>query len=154
MSVMESQGRLERWRRRLENLTVSPLTRDYPESSLPESVRRPVEGFQHLKLFPDQLKSIREIQKVLPFCSSYAILVTAFIILVSRLTGDEDIAIGANSERSGEAFVLRVPVASEKPFAGFLAEVSKVSALGVFSAQFLVLIRFSFLKNPPPTQCQ
>lgn len=47
------------------------------------------------------------------------------MVLVSRLTGDEDIAVGT-SKRKGIPFVLRTAVDSNEGFATLLARVDEV----------------------------
>jgi hypothetical protein len=44
------QERLERWAQRLQNLIVSPLTRDYPGTQNQEGPNRAIEAFESLKL--------------------------------------------------------------------------------------------------------
>ncbi|KAK2731951.1 large subunit of alpha-aminoadipate reductase [Myotisia sp. PD_48] len=114
--------RLERWAQRLKNLTVSPLTRDYPESSTDAS-RQPIDGFESLKLTLDEQSAVKKL------CDSddsrFLVFLTGFVILVSRLTGDEDIALGTSTESDGRPFVLRVPITHSETFAQLLSKVSK-----------------------------
>jgi L-aminoadipate-semialdehyde dehydrogenase len=114
------QDRLEIWAQRLSNLTVSPLTRDYPDSQKPES-KRAIEAFESLQL-PKETQS--QLQKFTG--SSFTIFLTAFVVLVARLTGDEDIAVGTSSDEDGRPFVIRVPIDTSETFSQLYAKVDKV----------------------------
>ena len=109
------QDRLEAWAQRLKNLTVSPLTRDYPDTQKTDS-KRVIEAFESLQLPKEKLAGSS---------SSFVTFLTAFIILVARLTGDEDIAVGTNSNEDGRAFVIRVPIDTSEPFARLYSKVEK-----------------------------
>lgn len=137
---------LQRWRDRLHNLTVSPLTRksqndartqsshtendpgDYPDPShlAQEVARRPIEACETLEIpedlqsAPQQLQRINDAQ-----CSTFSLLLSAVVLLVSRLTGDEDIAVGTR-HGSGVPFVLRTAVDLTEPFSKFFDRVQKV----------------------------
>jgi L-2-aminoadipate reductase len=117
---------LERWAQRLQNFTVSPLTRDYPEIVLPDSAKRPIEAFECLQLSQDAQCALRKLSS-----SGFSVFLTAFMILVARLTGDEDISIGTSSAGDGRPFVLRVPVNASESFTKLQAKVEAV--LIVFS---------------------
>ncbi|KAI9040973.1 L-aminoadipate-semialdehyde dehydrogenase [Aspergillus affinis] len=114
------QERLERWAQRLQNLTVSPLTRDYPDTQNQELPKRSIEAFESLKISKD---SLSQLQKVSGSASGFTVFLTAFVVLVARLTGDEDIAIGTNSSEDGRPFVLRVPIDSSETFLQLFAKV-------------------------------
>jgi hypothetical protein len=58
---------------------------------------------------------------------------------VSRLTGDEDIAIGTNSKVDGQPFVLRLPVASKEVFSELATKVQSVSVTRSFVVSWNVL---------------
>ncbi|KAL2866587.1 L-aminoadipate-semialdehyde dehydrogenase [Aspergillus lucknowensis] len=107
------QERLGRWAQRLQNLTVSPLTRDYPDNQNQDLPKRAIEAFESLKL-PDDTASA--LQNLSGTSSSFTIFLTAFVVLVARLTGDEDIAIGTSRGDDGRPFVLRVPIDSSETF--------------------------------------
>lgn len=117
------QSRLERWAQKLQNLTVSPLTRDYPEPTTSEPTRRAIEAFESHKISPE-IRSAAE--KLSGPNGSYITFLTAYVVLVSRLTGDEDIALGTSSEDDGRPFVLRVPISLEQPFSKLRETVQKV----------------------------
>lgn len=118
------QERLERWAQRLQSLTVSPLTRDYPDSQKPEQVKRVIEAFESYKL-PNEAQLA--LQKLSGSSSSgFTAFLTAFVVLVARLTGDEDIAIGTNSSEDGRPFVLRVSIDSSETFLQLYSKVEKV----------------------------
>ncbi|KAL3455247.1 hypothetical protein BJX64DRAFT_272766 [Aspergillus heterothallicus] len=116
------QERLERWAQRLQNLTVSPLTRDYPDTQNQEGAKRAIEAFESLKLPSDTASALQN----LPGTSSgFTVFLTAFVVLVARLTGDEDIAIGTSLGDDGRPFVLRVPIDSSETFLQLYAKVQK-----------------------------
>jgi L-aminoadipate-semialdehyde dehydrogenase len=58
------------------------------------------------------------LEKLQSLASPLRLLLAAYVLLVSRLTGDEDIAIGTNSEVDRQPFVLRLPVAYRESFLG------------------------------------
>ncbi|KAI1992100.1 large subunit of alpha-aminoadipate reductase [Ophidiomyces ophidiicola] len=125
------QDRLVRWTQKLNNLTVSPLTRDYPEPtpSGPEaSNKRPIEAFESLELSKATKLSISILSGSND--SGFLVFLTAFVILVSRLTGDEDIALGTSSENDGRPFVLRVPITHSESFAELYSKVVKAFTEG------------------------
>ncbi len=120
------QSSLERWTERLRNLTISSLTRDYPENA--ESNRRPIEAYQTLKLSSSVQAALKHLQitdEGQPH-SIFSILLTALAVLVARLTGDEDIALGTGEE-NGHRFVVRTPIEARESFVSFLQRVDKVS---------------------------
>lgn len=119
------QDRLERWAQRLTNLTVSPLTRDYPDTQKPDS-KRAIEAFESLKLPKDTQLALKKLSGE---SSGFTVFLTAFVALVARLTGDEDIAVGTSVEDDGRPFVLRVPIDTSETFAQLYAKVDKVSPL-------------------------
>ena len=116
------QDRLETWAQRLNNLTVSPLTRDYPDTQKPDS-KRAIEAFESLRL-PKETQL--QLQKLSGSSSGFTIFLTAFVILVARLTGDEDIAVGTSSEEDGRPFVIRIPIDASETFVQLYAKVDKV----------------------------
>lgn len=61
--------------------------------------------------------------------SPFQVLLTAFILLVSRLTGDEDITVGANVEVDGRSFVLRLAIAPTESFSSLALKVQSVSVV-------------------------
>jgi len=112
---------LDWWAEQLKDNTVAPLTRDYPETTSENIARRPIEAVEalgsseKLRLALASLKNHGHV---------YEILLTTLIVLVSRLTGDEDISIGANVQPNGAPFVLRVPVSSSDTFSALLKKTS------------------------------
>lgn len=118
------QERLEKWAQRLQNITVSPLTRDYPENQTPELTKRAIEAYESLKV-PDDVQEA--VQKLSGSSGSvFTLFLTAYFILVARLTGDEDIAIATSSADDGRPFVIRVPIDSGESFSQLHAKVEKV----------------------------
>ncbi|KAL1959532.1 hypothetical protein VTO42DRAFT_1977 [Malbranchea cinnamomea] len=122
------QERLERWAQRLRNLTVSPLTRDYPESSPSDASKRRIEAFESLTLSPDEKKAFQSLRE--PGDSGFSVFLTAFVILIARLTGDEDIALGTSSESDGRPFVLRTPISPSETFLQLHAKIKQVFSEG------------------------
>jgi L-2-aminoadipate reductase len=133
------QERLARWQERLQNLTVSPLTRDYPEPSHNESEKRPIEAFQSLELSQETQNSLKQLQitdGAKPH-SNFAIFLTALVILVGRLTGDENICLGTSGEK-GRPFVLRADFDTSESFETLLVKIEKVGQPEVLQEQLLM----------------
>lgn len=82
------QDRLERWSQRLNNLTVSPLARDYDAQA---DSKRAIEAFETLKLSQETQSSLQKLCG--PSSSQFTVFLTAFVLLVARLTGDEEYVI-------------------------------------------------------------
>lgn len=118
------QERLERWARKLQNLTVSPLTRDYPEIQSSALPKRTIEAFEYLELPKDSQLAVQKLSG--PSSSGFTVFLTAFVVLVARLTGDEDIAVGTTSSDDGRPFVMRVPIDPSETFHQLYAKVDKV----------------------------
>ncbi|KAL4932255.1 L-aminoadipate-semialdehyde dehydrogenase [Aspergillus undulatus] len=116
------QERLERWAQRLQNLTVSPLTRDYPDNQNQELPKRAIEAFESLKFSKDTASALQNVSKT---SSGFTVFLTAFVVLVARLTGDEDIAIGTSASEDGRPFVLRVPIDASETFLQLYNKVQK-----------------------------
>ncbi len=57
--------------------------------------------------------------------SYFSLYLTALIILIGRLTGDEDICVGTSGE-NGKAFVLRTPYNASESFVSLLSKVEQV----------------------------
>ncbi|KAL9623707.1 MAG: hypothetical protein Q9160_001937 [Pyrenula sp. 1 TL-2023] len=110
---------LEAWASRLENSTVTPLTRDYPEATSVHdaATKRPIEALEDIVASSAEREALGALS-----ISSYApltVLLTAYAILVSRLTGDEDISIGVNVD--SRPFVLRLPLTPADRFSSMLS---------------------------------
>ena len=118
---------LERWAKRLQNLTVSHLPSDYTRPSPPRLVEaelsRSIDPEIQLALYRLALQSTGDSQPT----SSFTILLSAFLVLVHRLTGDEDISLGTSSE-GGDPFVLRAQISPTDSFAALLSRVKKVTS--------------------------
>ena len=112
---------LERWAKRLENLTVSHLPSDYTRPSPPQLV----EAALSRSIDPEVQFGLFRLSFEDTPSSPFTILLSAFVVLVHRLTGDEDIAICTSSE-SGEPFVLRCTTAGTDSFAELLRKVKAV----------------------------
>jgi len=116
---------LARWLQRLKGLTVTPLTRDYPEPPPEDAakVKRPIEGVENLggpESLSDALRTLHTLG------NSYELFLTAYVILISRLTGDEDVALGTNAEPDGLPFILRVELSPEDTFSQLVSKVKDV----------------------------
>ncbi|KAI5291225.1 large subunit of alpha-aminoadipate reductase, partial [Ascosphaera aggregata] len=116
------QNRLERWALKLQNLTVSPLTRDYPEQ---DSSRRAIEAFESLNLPQEAQQACVKLSE-LSGCSAFLTFLTAYVVLISRLTGDEDIAVGTSIADDERPFVLRVPLSFDESFESLQSKVAKI----------------------------
>src|SRR5690242_4374434 len=95
MGANADSAHLKWWAERLRDQTVSPLTRDYPEPSSENAARRPIEAVESLQASENVKAALSSLS---PHGTASNIVLTALVILVSRLTGDEDISIGANAE--------------------------------------------------------
>jgi L-aminoadipate-semialdehyde dehydrogenase len=58
--------------------------------------------------------------------SGFTVFLTAFVVLVARLTGDEDVVIGTSLGDDGRPFVLRVPIDSSETFLQLYDKVQRV----------------------------
>ncbi|KAJ5665881.1 uncharacterized protein N7477_008329 [Penicillium maclennaniae] len=116
------QDRLERWAQRLDNLTVSPLTRDYPDTQQPD-IKRAIEAFASIKLPKETQLALKNLSG--PSSSGFTVFLTAFVVLVARLTGDEDIAVGTSVGDDGRPFVVRIPIDASESFAQLYTKVDK-----------------------------
>ena len=103
-----------------------------------ESTRRSIEACETLQISADVQASLQQLQSFDGGQHSvFSLLLSALVVLLSRLTGDEDIAIGT---RHGNQvpFVLRVAIDSKKPFSTLLADVEEV--LHLHSGQVIVTL--------------
>ncbi|KAJ6015120.1 hypothetical protein N7540_009711, partial [Penicillium herquei] len=115
------QDRLERWAQRLNSLTVSPLTRDYPDTQKQDGSRT-IEAFESVTLPKETQLALKKFSSS---SSNFTVFLTSFIVLVARLTGDEDIAVGTSVADDGRPFVLRVPIDASESFSQLYAKVDK-----------------------------
>src|SRR5947209_12488587 len=101
MEVNGVDPSIARWAERLKDVTISPLTRDYPEPSSDEAVRvkRPIEAVETLAASRNLSNALHSLHES---GSPYELLLTAYVVLISRLTGDEDIALVANAKPDGQ----------------------------------------------------
>lgn len=91
------------------------------------SPSRPFESFgafESYKLPQDAQLALQKVSGSSP--SGFTVFLTAYVVLVARLTGDEDIAIGTDSSEDGRPFVLRVSIDSSDTFLGLYNKVEKV----------------------------
>lgn len=126
MEANDISPSLGRWLQKLDGLTVTPLTRDYPEPSSDEAAqsKRPIEAIETLSATTSVTHALSNLHAL---GTPYELLLTAYVILISRLTGDEDIAVGTNLEPDGQPFVLRVPVSPEETFIHLSSKIKGVS---------------------------
>lgn len=142
------QDRLERWSQRLNNLTVSPLTRDYPDTQKQDG-KRTIEAFESVKLPKDTQLAVKKLSG--SSSSDFTVFLTAFVVLVARLTGDEDIAVGTSVGDDGRPFVLRVPISASETFTQLYAKVDKVRwCVSEFSAGVILTMPSRPSKKVPP----
>lgn len=113
MAPESSVEHLVWWTDHLKDQTISPLTRDYPEAASDNSHKRPIEAVESLVAPASTNDAIRNLSSL---GSSTTVLQTALVVLVSRLTGDEDISIGTNARLDGQPFVLRTSVSASETF--------------------------------------
>lgn len=115
---------------RLKDLTISPLTRDYPEPSQEDRKKRSIEAVELLAASQDVKHALKTLGDR-PFYS----LVTAYVLLISRLTGDEDIVLAANVKLDAGPRILRLSaVTSSKTFSQLFGDVVGVSSIRSASA--------------------
>lgn len=119
----EQQARLERWESRLKSATTQTLTTDYTRPDPPRVVEAVYTAVlpDKIRLALLQLGIIETEEAVTPFTA----LLTAYAILASKLTGDEDISLGTSNPES-EPFIVRTPVDPKSTFKNILERVQKV----------------------------
>ncbi|EXJ89385.1 L-aminoadipate-semialdehyde dehydrogenase large subunit [Capronia epimyces CBS 606.96] len=130
--------RLSWWAEYLKDQTISPLTRDYPEASSENVAKRPIEAVESLaapSTTSDALKRLSDLGSIT------AVLHTVLLVLVARLTGDEDISIGVNAQQDGPAFVLRASVSTSEPFSQLFKRVQELSSQASANALSLETIQ-------------
>ncbi|KAJ8097382.1 hypothetical protein POJ06DRAFT_303633 [Lipomyces tetrasporus] len=146
---MSSDSRFEYWASALRNPTIAALPTDFARP-VPLTV---VEA-KHVFAFPESVvEAVKELAIVdgdsTESFSAYTVALTAFVVLVFRLTGDEDIVIGANSAND-EPVVIRTSTTGQLPFIELLKTVHKLEVEGAAkSVPFADLI--SYLKEKSRT---
>jgi L-2-aminoadipate reductase len=63
MAVNGETNQLDWWAERLKDLTVSPLTRDYPEVTSEQVPRRPIEAVESLNASPKTNEALQSLSK-------------------------------------------------------------------------------------------
>lgn len=130
----DEASRLEWWTGHLKDATISPLSRDYPEQTTEDGAKRPIEAVEHATV-PDNLQSA--FSSLRDDGNPAEVLLSALVVLVARLTGDEDVSLGVNGTKDGAPFVLRL---SFKASEGFRELVGRVrSALSQGQATYVPL---------------
>ncbi|KAJ4541436.1 large subunit of alpha-aminoadipate reductase [Exophiala dermatitidis] len=112
------------WAEHLKDQTISPLTRDYPEATSENVAKRPIEAIESL---PAPSSTSEALKKLSSLGSLTTVLQTVLLVLVSRLTGDEDISIGTNAQQDGPAFVLRTSISPSESFSSLFKRVQELS---------------------------
>ena len=125
MAVNGEVSNLEWWEEKLKDSTVSPLTRDYPEVISENVPRRPIDAVESLTANSNTTQALQKLTQV---NKSAHVLLAALAVLVARLTGDEDISIGANDGPGGPPFVLRTFITFSESFQSVLEKVKDVAA--------------------------
>lgn len=122
-------ARLARWEERLRSLTTQSLTTDYVRPDPPCAVEAvhsvAVSDETHHALL--QLAILDGSNPMSPF----TVLLAAFVVLVFRLTGDEDISLETTAE-TNVPFVLRLPVVGTTKFVELLKSVKEVCLISIF----------------------
>ena len=121
--VPDADADLAWWAKQLEDQTITPLTRDYPETTSEDVHKRPIEAVESLMVPSHTLTKLSADLDVTPV----SILQTALVVLVARFTGDEDISIGTNSEENGPSFVLKTLLDAKDSFSKVVQQVQKLS---------------------------
>lgn len=120
-----SQDHLEWWAELLKDQTISPLTRDYPETTSDNVSKRPIEAVESLAAPSTTTDALKVLSRLGPVPT---VLQTALVVLVNRLTGDEDISIGINTRENGPASVLRTSVSPSDSFSQLSKRVQEISS--------------------------
>lgn len=99
-----------------------------PSQSAPESARRPIEACEVLELSSDTQTAVQRLQRRdgKDGYPPLIIYLSALMVLVSRLTGDDNIAVGT-SNGNGAPFVLSTAVDLKEAFTDLLARVNEVA---------------------------
>ena len=101
-----------------------------PKPPHEDKKKRSIEAVEYLPASEDVRTAL---SKLRPLGTPSELSLPAFVVLVSRLTGDEHIPIGTNGEHSGRPFVLRVPVTPDEPFSQLAAKVQTAMKEGLGS---------------------
>ena len=116
-----------RWQQRLASLTELILPTDYPRP-IPQRV---VEADQMLEISEATSLAIMRLSLAIKppgsavSVSPFSILLAAFVVLLHKYTGEEDVVVGSSS-RSSNPLVLRMPITNEDTFEQVVQTVLKV----------------------------
>lgn len=144
-------AQLQRWTGSHSNITVSPITRrfsptplllyhiqsltgDYPEpaQNASESTTRPIEAWESVDL-TDAAEAA--LQKLLEYGgyhhSPFIFFLSALVVLVGRLTGDESVALDT-SDGDGIPFVLQTQADLREAFFALVTRIAEVQRRPVF----------------------
>lgn len=152
LSFEKLSERLDRWQQRLASLPSIALPTDYPRPSSSQLVQalastdlssRTRSSLVRLALHHDaELHPKRdecddddvddEQDRDGPSAPTpFHLLLAAFVVLLHRYTGDNDIVIGTSSPRSGDPLILRIPIKAGDPFWQLVRRVQAVEAEAV-----------------------
>lgn len=120
MASTNGSTNLQWWVEHLKDATISPLSRDYPEQNTEDGAKRPIEALEHASI-PEGLQA--SLSKLREHGTPSEVLLSALVVLVARLTGDEDISLGVNRAQDGAPFTLRLPFTSSESFGNLLRRV-------------------------------
>lgn len=124
MSSDAGDANLAWWTSQLQDQTISPLTRDYPEITSDNLHKRSIEAVESLTTPGPTADALKTLSSLAP---SVNVVQAVIVALVARLTGDEDISIGANAASNAPAFVLRTSISPSEPFSDLLKRVQDFS---------------------------
>jgi len=144
MTLVDDAASVRWWAERLKDATVSPLTRDYPEVTSDNVPKRPIEAVESLAAPPSTRAAVKKLSAV---GSPVTILQTALVVLVSRLTGDEDISIGTNGAPNSPAFVLRIAMTPAEKLSELVPRVAQIASESMKKSLSLTTLQTE-LKTP------
>ncbi|RMD41769.1 hypothetical protein DV735_g3373, partial [Chaetothyriales sp. CBS 134920] len=113
MAVSPDAEHLQWWADKLKDATISPLTRDYPETVGENAHKRPIEAVETLAVSQQTAEGLQTLAKDSDLNAFFLAVLTA---LIARLTGDDDISLGTNHGLNGPALVLRTFLSVSEPF--------------------------------------
>lgn len=117
-----SDTSLDWWAEQLASPTVTPLTRDYPETSQENVPKRPIEALETLVVHSAGLAKLSQSH------DADLLLLATVVVLVARLTGDEDVSVGTNIGLDGPATVIRMSLTASERFDSLLERAKEAIA--------------------------
>jgi L-aminoadipate-semialdehyde dehydrogenase len=119
-------GDLQGWSSKLKNCTLSVLPFDFVRPA----DGKIVEAVHSVKLNSEQNESVIKLASHVS-ATGFQTVLAAFVTLVFRLTGDEDIVVGTNTVNY-KPYVLRTPITGQKQFKELAQEVSVIATVRRF----------------------